>query len=395
MRFEILKYNDVEPEDTLVPGTVIYLKPKKRMGALATYVVGAGEGMYFISQKHGIKLKNLYRLNLMSPNENPEVGQTINLRKKRTSKPMLASAGINPRKLGVNTSGRLSMEVKEPVVTPEVTQRETYIPKVRPETHTVSGGQTLYAVSGIYGLTVEELQLWNKLTSPGLKYGQVLVLYPPSSPMSNSGEEEVDNQAPPQDRSPEVAPRKMHTVVAGETLYGLSKKYSVKVDELRTWNNIEPTGGIKLGQSLYISREEEEIYQTQSRVIQEPNVPQAQTNVVKPSVATPTPDLKVVAMPQEKVSPPTPSIGAGPSQPSTSSSRSNTSTLGFPLNQAEVAGTSQGGFEALPAYHSIAQGETLLSIAKLYSTTERDLRALNNLGAAATMPAPGTRIRVP
>jgi membrane-bound lytic murein transglycosylase D len=48
----------------------------------------------------------------------------------------------------------------------------------------------------------------------------------------------------------EEAKEGVHTVVPGETLYSISKKYNVQVTELLAWNKLDITNGIKPGQQL-------------------------------------------------------------------------------------------------------------------------------------------------
>ena len=45
----------------------------------------------------------------------------------------------------------------------------------------------------------------------------------------------------------------MHTVLKGETLYGISRNYSMSLDSLKAWNNL-PDYGIKEGDKLYLAR---------------------------------------------------------------------------------------------------------------------------------------------
>ena len=47
-----------------------------------THTVEEGENMYKISQMYGIRLGRLYRMNLMKEGSQPEVGDTLNLRRK-------------------------------------------------------------------------------------------------------------------------------------------------------------------------------------------------------------------------------------------------------------------------------------------------------------------------
>ena len=40
----------------------------------------------------------------------------------------------------------------------------------------------------------------------------------------------------------------------GETLYALSKKYNIPIEELLTWNDMELEDGIKTGQKIYLKK---------------------------------------------------------------------------------------------------------------------------------------------
>ncbi len=82
---EIYRYNELEKGCQLLPGTVIYLQPKRRTAARGkeVHLVEEGDSMHSISQLYGLKLKCLYKMNLMSPGEEPLPGQEIYLRKPR------------------------------------------------------------------------------------------------------------------------------------------------------------------------------------------------------------------------------------------------------------------------------------------------------------------------
>jgi LysM repeat protein len=51
------------------------------------------------------------------------------------------------------------------------------------------------------------------------------------------------------------AEKKYHTVQKGETLYGISKKYGISVEELRKLNNLSKTSSLRTGQKLLVSPE--------------------------------------------------------------------------------------------------------------------------------------------
>lgn len=68
---KIAKYNERDRHDAIVPGERIYLKKKQRRAEKRfkgqPHVVKGGESMYSIAQLYGIRLKNLYSKNRLSP----------------------------------------------------------------------------------------------------------------------------------------------------------------------------------------------------------------------------------------------------------------------------------------------------------------------------------------
>lgn len=80
---KLRKYNDLYKGYVLKPGDIIYLDEKHRRADKEhrTHVVRAGESMYSISQKYGIRLKNLYKMNKMKPEDPcPRAGSILRLR---------------------------------------------------------------------------------------------------------------------------------------------------------------------------------------------------------------------------------------------------------------------------------------------------------------------------
>ena len=80
---EILKFNDLGQSERLAPGTVVYLQAKKKQGikGLEKHVVEEGESMREISQRYGIKLARLYKMNDITAADVLREGDIIKLRK--------------------------------------------------------------------------------------------------------------------------------------------------------------------------------------------------------------------------------------------------------------------------------------------------------------------------
>ena len=80
---KLRKYNDLYKGYALQVGDILYLEKKNRKAGKEhiVHVLRAGESMYSISQKYGIRLKNLYKLNKMDEDDPaPEVGIILRLR---------------------------------------------------------------------------------------------------------------------------------------------------------------------------------------------------------------------------------------------------------------------------------------------------------------------------
>lgn len=82
LSWEIRKYNEMDGEAKLKAGSIIFLQPKRKKAeaGMDSHQVVEGETMYSISQKYGIRLRNLYKMNQMEEGRKPIVGQTIRLR---------------------------------------------------------------------------------------------------------------------------------------------------------------------------------------------------------------------------------------------------------------------------------------------------------------------------
>lgn len=79
---DLLKYNEVPENFPLNEGDIVYFQKKKPRADKPYYqhVVQIGESMHSISQKYGIQLRNLYRLNKKSYRYIPEEGDVLKLR---------------------------------------------------------------------------------------------------------------------------------------------------------------------------------------------------------------------------------------------------------------------------------------------------------------------------
>ncbi|MCC6817761.1 MAG: LysM peptidoglycan-binding domain-containing protein [Bacteroidia bacterium] len=197
------RYNDLKYHGQIEPGDVLYLRPKKRKASVESHKVQEGETMWEISQKYAIKINTLYKKNLMVPGTEPKAGTIIQLQHKADSRP--------------DTGRQITTETKEAIA----------------EYHIVGEGETLYSISRLYGLTVEEMTALNNLTSSQISVGQkLLVTKGANTTGTNSTKIE-------------------HVVKIGDTLYSISRKYGVSVENIKKINNLQ-TDSLREGQILKI-----------------------------------------------------------------------------------------------------------------------------------------------
>jgi LysM repeat protein len=81
---KIARYNERDKNDPLKPGEIIWLKKKQKKAPKEykdrLHYVRAGESMYSIAQKYGIRLKYLYKMNNLAPDHIIHVGETLRVR---------------------------------------------------------------------------------------------------------------------------------------------------------------------------------------------------------------------------------------------------------------------------------------------------------------------------
>ncbi len=82
LHWELPKYNDLGNEFTMSEGQILYLQPKRDKAESGNeyYNYAEGDTMYKISQKFGIKLRSLYKMNRMEEDSEPNPGTRIWLR---------------------------------------------------------------------------------------------------------------------------------------------------------------------------------------------------------------------------------------------------------------------------------------------------------------------------
>ena len=106
--------------------------------------------------------------------------------------------------------------------------------------HIVQKGETLYALSKQYEVSVENLKEWNKLTGTNINTDQSLVVYKVTE--VNEENKKIDKIEFSQDS--------IHIVNSGEYASGIASQYNIDLKELISWNGLESPDKIYPGQKL-------------------------------------------------------------------------------------------------------------------------------------------------
>ncbi|MBL3656684.1 lytic transglycosylase domain-containing protein [Fulvivirga sediminis] len=299
---KFLKYNDIDISSGLIPGQVYYFKKKKNKAKTHYYVIQPGENLWSVSQKFGIKLKKLKSKNRIRKNDGEvKAGRVLWLRfirpariepeyrevKQPDEKPQVISSKSIVKKEEAPQEQEIAMEeVAEPVIkesdasvvkneTPSVNKvkpsvRQEYADPIeegevdeeevmeeneqqpfegRSQVHVVKPGETLYSISRMYNITIKDLLAWNDMDiSQKLSINQKLVIYNKSMIEGEKRMAEDEKSAPVERSEVEEI---YHTVVQGDTMYNIAKKYEVTIEEIMKWND-KTDFSIGLGEKIKI-----------------------------------------------------------------------------------------------------------------------------------------------
>jgi len=219
-------------------GSMYTVKPKDNLNLIAN---NFGTTVEAIKQANGLQSINL------------QIGQVLRI-------PVSAEKSAVLDAAGETNMGNAATPPRESPQKPIVRH---YTAKI---THKVKSGETLGGIALKYDTSVEALKKWNKLSSSNLKIGQALkvevkrteTIYPKKTPETNTitkSEEQVAKQVSPVNPNSvnEIASHGeiIHTVVAGETIYAIARKYNLTTYQIQTANNLSGSD-LKEGQKLII-----------------------------------------------------------------------------------------------------------------------------------------------
>ncbi|MDN2664183.1 LysM peptidoglycan-binding domain-containing protein [Psychromonas sp. 14N.309.X.WAT.B.A12] len=236
-------------------------------------------------------------------------------------------------------------------------------------THIVKRGESLSVIASRYGKTTAQLVAYNNLSNTTLSVGQKIAIPGAGNAASNTQTVVV--------KTPVV-----HTVVRGEYLSAIAKKYNKSIKQLTSYNKLTSTT-LRVGQRLKIPGAYTET--TKTRVVEKKVAPKAPAPEIKPQIKSQIytvksgDSLSVIA---EKYA----------TNITHLKQANNLKSSGVFVGQKlKVPG---GQVQAEPErLHVVKKGEFLSVIAKKYGTSTSTLKSYNNL--KSTSLRVGQKIKIP
>jgi len=218
-----LKWNDISISDRIEPSQY-YLLGKKRTRSVESYhKVTSDDNLWKISQQYGLQLKKLKRYNNISSDNELTAGMTLWLSSK---KPKESDAPV-PAKEIILVDNAQSFAWAVDAETPQSNVSMKTVAFIDADANNPRDGA---------------------LESPDSAGNSIETVVPPTIT------EGTDSSAATSTDEVAIPPNPgEHTVVAGETLYGIATHYKVGVMDLVGWNNLSLKDGIKPGQVIKLS----------------------------------------------------------------------------------------------------------------------------------------------
>lgn len=241
---KILRYNEEisSPNQRLQVDERVYLQPKRNnfRGTKKYHYVQAGESLYDISQLYGVKEDKLRNRNRIADGQEPKFNEKLKLRgwkvptrdaaktSKKTNNPRPVIAEPSPRP-GNRPDAKPVNEEEETDGLPPITGGR------RPVLTSDTGerGEDFYPEPPSAPPVSPDRPVNNRPSTPDPIYNSPTNTNPPA------------NNTPPADNSI------YHTVATGDTLYNISRRYGLSVQELMALNGLE-NNVIRKGQQLKV-----------------------------------------------------------------------------------------------------------------------------------------------
>jgi len=224
----ILALNNIKDKDTLSIGQIVKIYQDNLSAAdYAMHIVKKGDTLWSIARQYNLSLDLILATNNIANSELISIGQEMKI---PSHKNAVAETNIvNQAVVNENDSNNSNSSISNNINPPE---------KAEPIVYTVKAGDNLWNISRKYGVSVEVIIDVNNLRDKDLlSLGQKLEIPAIGGGVSNSK----------QKQEPTII---TYTVVKGDTLWSISRRYDVKMNTIISTNNLKEISRLSIGQKL-------------------------------------------------------------------------------------------------------------------------------------------------
>lgn len=229
-------------------------KETKKIIPAKYHRVKLGENLSTIADKYGISVAELKRKNDLK-------GSKIKPKQKLLIKDRETILVVETIQLAENKPAE---KIKSVAENSEITNTESLSAETTPAlaSHKVKKGETLFSISKLYNISVDDLKKLNNLTSSKINFGDEIKFNNIVKPEIAKVEPEKPATAKPETTKSDKTNKdeqfatSTHKVESGESLFSISKKYNISIDELKRLNQLT-SSKIQPGQKLILNQSDE------------------------------------------------------------------------------------------------------------------------------------------
>jgi len=254
------------------------ISSKNTKGNVYNYKVRKGDSLSEIAERYHVSLSELKKWNGLNSN-NVKSGQTLKIYSTETTGSLVESTktstgnvsyhkikqgetiggiaemykvsassirewnNISGNKIIAGTTLKIYSDASPNLVSNNVSQKNELTSES--VNHQIQPGETIIAISELYGVSVENIKRWNNLSSSKIVAGKTLIIYS----NGNGNNHKVSNTTVSKNTGNSVT----HKVKKGETLGGIAENYKVSISSIQQLNNISGNK-IIVGQELKIPK---------------------------------------------------------------------------------------------------------------------------------------------
>lgn len=214
------------------------------------HVVESGDTLWAISRRYQIPLAKLLQINNLTEKSILRVGMKIKLEEGNSEAIYQVKAGDTlwgiSRKFNIPLSSLFAanglseksvLRVGQKIVLPSSGKESTASVTSSNVTHIVKEGESLWLISRLYGVDMDSIMKANNLNANSiLSIGMKLAI--PQVRVASAPAKEENYQ--------------IYKVQSGDTLWGISRRYRVSLQDLMRANNLSEKSTLQIGQSIRI-----------------------------------------------------------------------------------------------------------------------------------------------